>query len=128
MAAGTYSGSGNRDLDFTGKDLVLLSETRAETTIIDADATFGDPHVGLQFAQGESPAARVEGFTITRAYGGGATCTNGASPTFDHCIFTRCDGVDGGGVHANGAYPAFTDCTFSHNTPATGGGVNISAS
>ena len=128
VATGTYAGPGNRDLDFGGKDLVLLSESGAEATIIDAQATFNDPHVGCQFDQGESPAARVVGFTITQAYGGGATCTNGSSPTFIGCIFSQCDGVDGGGVNVDNASPAFTDCTFSRNTPGTGGGADLTAS
>jgi polygalacturonase len=38
VAPGTYSGPDNRDLDFTGKDLVLRSEAGAETTIIGAPA------------------------------------------------------------------------------------------
>ena len=128
VAEGTYSGAGNRDLDFTGKDLVLLSETGPETTIIDAAATFDDPHVGCQFTRGESPATRVEGITIMRAYGGGATCRDGSSPTFVRCFFTRCDGVSAGGVDVDNASPAFTDCRFSRNTPATGGGIRLNAS
>ena len=125
VAAGTYTGSGNRDLDFNGKDLMLLSETGPEVAIIDAAGTFQDPHIGFRFDQGESPAARVEGFTIMQAYGGGVLCINGSSPTFVRCTFTQCDGFDAGGVDVNDGSPTFTDCIFSRNTPDTGGGVHL---
>ena len=55
--AGTYTGAGNKNLDFGGKDLVLRSEAGAEVTIIDCQGSGR----GLYFHSGESEAAVVEG-------------------------------------------------------------------
>ncbi len=47
VAAGTYRGDGNRDLDFRGKDLVLRSEKGRDATWIDCEGTDKDPHRGV---------------------------------------------------------------------------------
>ena len=72
---GTYSGPGNRDLDFGGKALVLRSVAGAAVTILDCQASGR----GLVFQTGEGHAAIVEGFTITgkRRF----MLSSGASPT-----------------------------------------------
>src|SRR6188768_3770697 len=36
VASGTYAGPGNRELDFNGKDLLLVSEEGSALTILDA--------------------------------------------------------------------------------------------
>lgn len=125
VAAGTYTGLGNRDLDFGGKDIILRSEAAAALTILDVNATSVDPHQGFLFTHGESSAALVDGFTITGAYRGGAVCNNGSSPTFLDCVFHANDGLDGGGALADHASPTFTDCVFSGNSPSTAGGVHL---
>jgi len=52
VAAGTYTGPGNRDLDFAGKDLVLQSESGAEATILDVNGSSSDTHHGFVLRPG----------------------------------------------------------------------------
>jgi predicted outer membrane repeat protein/parallel beta-helix repeat protein len=120
VAAGTYKGPGNRDLDFGGTDLVLLSEAGADSTIIDC---MGKSR-GFYFHSGETGAAKVEGFTImngqilhpTIGNGGGMFC-DGASPTISNCNFLQnCAGWDGGGMACKNASPIVSHCTFSQNS------------
>jgi hypothetical protein len=68
VADGTYTGDGNRDIDFTGKALVVMSENGPEVTIIDCEGSPGDNHQGLYFNSGEDPFSVVQGFTLTSGY------------------------------------------------------------
>ena len=85
LAAGTYTGVGNRDIDFLGKAITVTSESGPDVTIIDCE-TLGR---GFYFHNGESEDAFVSGFTITngrvRDQGGGIYCIN-SSPTIIDCI------------------------------------------
>jgi len=69
VADGTYTGPGNRDLDFLGKTLVLRSVSDDPLAcIVDCEGTPGDPHFGFWFHSGEDTTAVVRGFTVTNAY------------------------------------------------------------
>lgn len=90
---GTFTGSGNRNLDFGGRNLMLVSESGPENTIIDCQ----QQGRGLIFTNNESRAAVIKGFTIRNAYryavsgniwGGGILCSN-ASPTIFDSVFTN---------------------------------------
>ncbi len=104
VADGTYSGPGNRDLDFKGKNIVLKSENGPEYTIIDCDGTELDPHRAFYLTSGEDTTAVIEGFTITDAYAAdlhgdpwfdAAVLAESASPTLRNCVITanNCHGV-----------------------------------
>jgi hypothetical protein len=120
VAAGTYSGQSNRNLNFAGRNLVLTSEAGAENTIIDCE------EVGraLLFETQEDSTSVVQGFTITRGHevvGGGAIFINQSSPTILDCTFSNNGGIDawnGGAVLV--AYSTGTvlvsGCTFHGNT------------
>ncbi len=99
VAPGTYSGLGNRNLDFLGKDIVLRSVAGAEATIIDCEMGAR----GIHLHSGETRAALVEGFTIRNGmaayvYGGGLFC-DGSSPTIRDCVVEACrhSGTNGAG-------------------------------
>ena len=126
VAAGTYTGVGNRNLDFGGTDLVLLSEDGPELTIIDCQRSGG----GIYFHSGETGAAVVEGFTITNGLGlgdpyggGGMYCYNGSSPTVRNCTFYGNRASRGGGMSCWNSSPTVSNCTFSQNQGADGGGM-----
>jgi len=57
---GAYTGSGNKNLDFKGKNITVKSENGAESTIIDCE----NSGRGFYFHNGETSDAKVEGFSI----------------------------------------------------------------
>ena len=61
VAAGTYTGSGNKDIDFYGKSIYLVSETGYENTIIDCE----HDGRGFYFHLTEDSTSILDGFTIT---------------------------------------------------------------
>jgi hypothetical protein len=67
VAAGTYTGDGNRDLDFQGSDIVLMG-AGPENTILDLEAEWVDFHRGIYFHSGESQAAQVRDLSIINGY------------------------------------------------------------
>ncbi len=120
VAAGTYTGAGNKNLDFGGTDLVLLSEAGPELTVIDCEGSGR----GFYFHSGENVAAVVEGFTVTNGevgigIGGGMYCS-GSSPTVRGCIFSVNTANYGGGMGCDDSSPTVSGCTFSENTAEYG--------
>ncbi|MHC4476758.1 MAG: hypothetical protein ACYTEL_14005 [Planctomycetota bacterium] len=110
VADGTYTGIGNRDLDFKGKAITVQSESGPESCIIDCEELIG--HRGFYFHNGEEADSVVDGLTITGGYaqhGGGVYCYE-ASPTIRSCVINNNRTVNGqselytpGGNAGNGA-------------------------
>ncbi len=99
VAPGTYSGPGNINLDFHGKELICRSEEGAAVTIIDAQQESGYRN-GFQLSSGETRASVIQGFTIINGYnpyGGAISCIN-ASPTIRACVIRDCLAFFGGGI------------------------------
>ncbi len=128
VADGTYFGAGNKNLDFSGKNILLASVNGPEYCIIDCE----DSGRGFHFHSGETSSAVVRGFTVQRGYlanqdGGGLYCVN-SSPTFKECIFDSSRVSDyrhGGGIYCEYADASFINCTITRNTAnyGQGGGV-----
>jgi hypothetical protein len=137
VAAGTYTGDGNRDIDFGGKAIAVVSESGLDATVIDCEGTASNPHRGFYFHSEEGSNSIVQGFTITNGHtgvgnGGGIDCTLQSSPTIADCFFlgNHADAL-GGGIACRGlSNPAILRCTFKDNTAvgyyegAQGGGVS----
>jgi len=73
VADGTYTGEGNKNLDFKGKAITVKSESGAENCIIDCE----NDGQGFYFHSGEGAGSLLSGFTITNGnavYGGGIAC------------------------------------------------------
>ena len=130
VADGTYTGPDNRGLDFEGKAITVRSEFGPEGCVIDCQ---GEDRAFL-FHSGESRAAVVEGFRITKgraANGGGIECTLESSPTIRDCVFLdNFAEACGGGVAARGnSHPLIERCVFLDNIAqspelqAQGGGL-----
>jgi hypothetical protein len=123
VAAGTYTGPNNRNLNFYGKAVTLRSEAGPEATIIDAE------HQGrcFVFINAEGPDTIVDGFTIRDgdALDGGGIYANGASPTILNSIITSCRAERyGGGVYVNSGPVTIDSCTLLTNGAGyRGGGV-----
>jgi predicted outer membrane repeat protein len=147
VAPGVYSGSGNKNLTFGGKDLVICSEGGAKDTVIDCEGE------GRAFYLQEllTPAAVIKGFTITngngntKPIGGGAIFIAGGSPTVVDCHFVGNSALGaiqaggGGAICLYNSESTISGCTFidnesriSSNDPIgrvpNGGGIALNAS
>ena len=133
IAPDTYTGDGNRDIDFLGKAVTVRSIDPNDpniiaATIINCNGTEAEPHRGFYFHSGEDCNSVVSGFTITNGYanrGGGIYCVS-SNPTLIKCIFSgNSSRYDGGGVYNYASSPTISNCTFSKNSAGEeGGGIN----
>jgi hypothetical protein len=139
LQPGTYTGDGNRDIDFKGKAITVRSTDPndmniVEATVIDCNASEADRHRGFIFDSNEGPDSLLDGLTITNGYapdvkdrsyfysfGGGILC-RGASPIISNCIIKdNKAGMRGGGILGfEDAAPQIINCTVTGNT---GGGI-----
>ena len=150
VAAGTYSGSGNTNLDLQGKNISLVGGGGADITILDG---LGTGRV-FNFVNHSQANASIQGFSIQRGNatgaggamlftnsslhvrdcyiegststgnGGAIALLSGSSPTFENCVISgnRATGA-GGGIDAEGtSHPTFLGCTVSGNSAGTSGG------
>lgn len=98
---GTYSGPGNRQLDFRGKDIALIGRDGSAETIIDCEYSGR----GVLFVSGETRAALLAGFRIVHG-GGGDRLTSGgvrceySSPTLRNLWISGSNVTAYGGVGA----------------------------
>ncbi|MBD3217637.1 MAG: VWA domain-containing protein, partial [candidate division Zixibacteria bacterium] len=127
-----YTGEGNRDLNFLGKKIVVISESGPDETIIDCQGSQYDRHRGFTFNNGEDSTSELTGFMIINGYGpysheryeGGAIMCDSSSPLIKECIFANNTGdYQGGAVSIFKSHPKFVNCTFYGNSAAYGGGV-----
>jgi hypothetical protein len=124
VADGTYTGIGNKNLDFNGKAITVTSEKGAESTIIDCE---GDGR-GVYFHSGETETSVVSGFTITNGFtehGGGIRCENSSSPTIERNIIVGNSASNsGGGIRcANFSSPIFRNNIIAGNSANGAGGI-----
>ena len=125
VAPGTYAGDGNRALDFSGKDLAVVSEAGPDYTTIDPEFKTR----GIQFHNGESINAVFEGFTFTNvdsiAPGGGIY----VGPTASYATIRDCKVVSNASNGTNGVVrvdagsPRFQCCVVELNTASDFGAV-----
>jgi predicted outer membrane repeat protein len=139
LTDGIYSGEGNRDMYFMGKEVVVASQSRnPENCIIDVEGGPNDLHRGFLFTSEEGPGSVITGVTITGGYmdlastsltysGGAIACRAGSSPTIDNCIFTGNSAVgtnqQGGAIFCDDASPLISHCIFDGNTAVNGGAI-----
>jgi len=127
VADGTYTGEGNRDIDFLGKAITVRSAGGPEACTV--DLLLGS-YRGFYFHSEESEAARLEGMTIVGNGwfgdpGGGIYCNN-ASPTIIGNVITACHSFHiGGGICVYEGSPfiegnIITGCSAYH-----GGGIYV---
>ncbi|NIP27243.1 MAG: hypothetical protein GWN67_22780 [Phycisphaerae bacterium] len=135
VADGTYTGGGNRDIDFLGKAITLRSENGPDNCIIDCQGSEADRHRGFYFHSGEDANSVVDGFTITKGYGpvnfvgepissaGGAILCVASRPTISNCIINCNSASNGGGICCGtDSSPLIKNCTIVNND-AGGGGI-----
>jgi len=146
VASGTYTGTGNKDLDFAGKAITVKSTNPQDPcvvagTVIDCQSSGR----GFYFHSGEGADSILSGFTIQNGNitgspgkGGGILCEN-ASPTITNCVIKNnynygANGIVDGDLNGQPAYGAgiycqnstanITYCTISGNLAKGGKGDN----
>jgi hypothetical protein len=150
VGAGTYTGVGNRDIDFRGKRLMVASTSGSGFTIVDCQGSATTPHRGFIFGGQEDDYAILEGFTIKNGhapkrtvldstigyinafYGGGILCIDSSSPVIRSCVIREnvatidsLGGDAGGGGVAcyNKSSPKIVSCSLIANHSQYGGGL-----
>lgn len=128
LTDGAFTGEGNREIDYLGKQVTLRSQSgEPSLCIIDCEG-----YNGVRFSDAATPAARLEAITITQAHQwDAAVFSHGGDPRISGCIFLdnalalhfeehaaprveMC--LFTGGEKAleaqSSAHPIFTDCEF----------------
>ncbi len=129
VADGTYTGTGNRDIDFNGKSIILRSENGSDNCIINSGGTPLQPHRGFYFYDNDYSNVVIEGFTIRGGDindGGGIYCSGCfPAPTIRDCIIRNNTAQQrGGGLYwYNCDGGIIEDCTVSDNQADSGGGI-----
>jgi hypothetical protein len=102
VADGIYKGEGNKNLDFNGKAITVMSESGPENTIIDCEGNGR----GFIFQSGEGQDSVVSGFMITngKAMEGGGIRIHDSSPTISKCIIKNCQTYYPGDYYGGGIY------------------------
>ncbi len=129
VADGTWTGAGNKKLDFGGKAITVKSENGPSSCVIDCE----NSGRAFYLHNGETSDSVVDGFTIingTGDYASGILCSP-ASPTITNCIVS--DGYSGAnwggaGICAwgSGSSPSISNCTITGNySRQNGGGVYV---
>ncbi|MEW6104276.1 MAG: right-handed parallel beta-helix repeat-containing protein, partial [bacterium] len=127
---GTYTGPGNKNLDFSGKAIYVRAKAGAENTVIDCEGSGR----GFYFHSSETSASIVDGFTVKNGYVTGdwpSSCGGGILCYFSSPIITNCILLNntttwyGGGIYCYNSSPTITNCTISNNTTNwKGGGIS----
>ncbi len=123
LASGTFTGSGNSDIDFGGKAIVLRSQDGDATTCtIDCESAAQ----GFIFASAEGPNSVIKNITVTNGtgvFGGAVTCAD-ASPTLIGCRFvSNSVSDDGGALYGSGSSVTVDGCLFLNNHATDDGGA-----
>jgi len=119
VRSGTYKGSGNTDIDFKGKNIILISENGAENTIIDCEGY----NRGFYFQNNETDLSVLIGFKIIngtsdkggnsdRPQYGGIFCSN-SSPKIKNCIIENCYGP---GINLHESSAVIENCQIINNS------------
>jgi hypothetical protein len=140
---GTYSGSGNCDVDLRGKAITIQGTApqdanTAAATIVDCRASTASPHRG--FYVSGCTSAKIAGLTITNGLataGGAIFCTNSVLELSNCRILTNgtlagdgkvtLNGGCGGGLYAAASTLNITDCLITGNFTSDGASSQTSA-
>jgi subtilisin family serine protease len=122
LADGTYTGTGNKEVEFAGKAVTVRSANGPTTTTIDCEGSGSAFH--LRMAEGRDSV--IQGLTIVNASTSGIHCEM-ASPTITGCIVRNCSGgAYGGGIWCGDSTALISDCVIHDNSvPYGGGGVCV---
>jgi hypothetical protein len=127
VRSGTYTGPGNKDIDFLGKAITVRSENGPENCIIDCNGSEAEPYRGFYFHNSETHSSVLTGLTITNGWGadgkgGGIYCTQNSCPLISKCRITGNFAYSGGGICCDeGSSPRIRNCNIDNNCGCGGG-------
>ncbi len=128
LTGGTFTGDGNRDIDYLGKAITVQSQGGTpESCVIDCEGSAADPHCGFHFRKGEQVESVLAGVTVRGGwavypdFGGAVRCEGGSSPTVVSCIFSG-NGGSAVGCYA-GTFLPISGCSFVGNQGSCGGAM-----
>ncbi len=126
VAAGTYTGSGNKGLEFEGKNIVLRSASGPDATVINLE----NDGFAFDFYENEPPTAKVVGFTIQNGNNpggdGGAIRLQNSSPTFNRVkLVNNISNQSGGAIFAQNSNSTFVNSVIAFNSAAVSGGAAL---
>ena len=120
---GTYSGPGNRDVDFDGRRITVAA---SGAVTVDCGGSSSEHHRGFIFESGEDTTAVLQGVTIQNGYstsGAGIYC-GGSSPTLRNVSLLNCTGTTGGALFLGISDAVIEDIHISNATGTYGGGIH----
>lgn len=107
LTDGTFTGDGNRDLDFGGRAITVHSQGGDATLCtIDSQGSPGSFHRAFYFHTGEDTLSIIESIGITGGYHiyGGGIASEESSPKIVGCRISGNESTDmGGGIYIAGA-------------------------
>ncbi|MHC4154631.1 MAG: right-handed parallel beta-helix repeat-containing protein [Planctomycetota bacterium] len=125
---GTYTGDGNRDIDFLGKAIAVRSidpndPNIVAATIIDCNGSEAEPHRGFCFRTGEGQNSILEGLTVQNGFAddGAAIFCWAASPIIANCVIRRNAGsrwLGSSAICSGHGSPQIVGCVISNNSGA----------
>ena len=124
VAAGTYTGVNNKNIDFSGYDIKLRSISGAATTIIDLE----NSGRFLYLHTGETKASWLDGFTVKNGNvsdGGGVRFEN-AAMTLKNSVFMNNYASNysyGGAIRSDNGSLLIVNCQFTNNHSYHHGGA-----
>jgi len=117
---GTYTGTGNCDIDFKGKSATVKSMGGSNKCIVDCQ------QLGRWFFLCLGETVVIEGLTICNAYvgdDGGAVHVYGSTLTVSDCSFINNSASYGGAACFYYSLASFANCTFTANGATNSGGA-----
>ena len=116
---GTYTGPGNRDIDFAGRAVTVTGVEPQDpyfvaATVIDCEGAGR----GFYFHTGEEANSVLAGLTVTNGYGdyGGGIRSDNSSPTIADCIVRDNSALyRGGGIYCYYSNPIIVGCAIRDN-------------
>jgi parallel beta-helix repeat protein len=124
LAPGTYTGVGNRGIDFKGKAITVTSDGGRDVTIIECQGLAK----GFRFHSGEGSSSVLSGVTIHNGsgpWGSGIDCEYSSPTISDNTISGNSALEDGGGIYCEYASPTIANNTIKDNSAGYyGGGIS----
>lgn len=125
VADGTYTGTGNRNIEFPVVPVLLRSTNGASACVVDCESSGR----GFLFDDGQGPNSILSGFTVRNGStnaGAGIRCEE-ASPTIQHSTLVgNTASYDGGGIDLIESSAVIEHCLIISNTATEHGGGGLS--